>query len=75
VVKSAWGAGMHGADSMNNIRAKLGRCQNALCKWSRRKYGHIGKGLSFLTRQLWRMQQREHPGNLEPIKNIQEEIH
>jgi hypothetical protein len=60
---------------MTNIRAKLGRCQNALFQWSCRKYGHTRRRLCFLTRQLQRMQQREHLENLKAIKNIQEEIH
>jgi len=75
VVKGAWDKDIEGVDSGAVTIAKIERCKAALTAWGRKKFGNIGQKIRGLTKSLEMMQHREHPGNMEAIKQTQEEIH
>jgi hypothetical protein len=74
VIKKAWSEEGNIEPSSEAILKKLRHCQEALSSWSSSKFGSFSRSLKVLTRRLEGLQNRENPGNLEEIKNLQQEI-
>jgi len=75
VIKTVWGKRVEDTNAMVEVMAKLDNCKHALTTWSSSKYGAVGHTIKRLTRHLEKLQSKEHPGNLDSIKQLQGEIH
>lgn len=74
MVKTAWRGGVRDRCSLSEVRKQLEGCKYDLSRWSSKKYGAVNKQIRSLSSQLERLQAQEHPGNLERITRIQQEI-
>lgn len=75
VIRRVWLDEGAAGSSLDVILQKLKRCQESLSSCSSSKFGSFARTLKDLTNKLERLQNKEHPGNLEAIKRLQQEIH
>lgn len=68
---------MNGQNTVGKTKFKLDICKDELQAWSRAKFGPfgvVGRRIKALIKQLETQQKKEHPGNQEHIRTIQEEL-
>jgi len=75
VIKTVWGRRVEDTNAMAEVMAKLESCKHALTAWSSSKYRVVGHTIKRLTWHIEKLQSKEHPGNLDSIKQLQGEIH
>jgi len=68
VIKTVWGRKVEDTNALVEVMEKLDSCKHALIAWSSSKYGAIGHIIKRLTMHLEKLESKEHPGNLDSIK-------
>lgn len=74
VISEAWVEEGGSRGSLGSIWSSMVRCKVQLQDWNKAKFGSTEKQIGWLTKRLDRLQSMESPGNVDTIKNIQNEL-